>query len=53
MRSLNSRYGEVYFPKELDRLGTEVLYLNGREIARTHPSWEKTGTPRTYSPIGG
>ena len=37
MRSLNSRYGEVYFPKELDRPGTEVLYLNGREVRKDSP----------------
>ena len=37
MRSLNSRYGEVYFPKEWDRPGTEVLYLNGREIRKDSP----------------
>ena len=30
-RSLNSRYGEVYFPRESDRPGTENLYLNGKE----------------------
>src|SRR5262245_1496399 len=37
MRSLNSRYGEVYFPKENDRPGTENLYLNGREIPKDSP----------------
>ena len=37
MRSLNSRYGEVYFPKELDRPGTDMLYLNGREILKDSP----------------
>ena len=37
MRSLNSRYGEVYFPKESDRPGTDVLYLNGREIRKDSP----------------
>jgi arylsulfatase A-like enzyme len=31
-RSLNSRYGEVYFPKEMDKPGTEFLYLNGEEL---------------------
>jgi arylsulfatase len=41
MRSLNSRYGEVYFPKELDRPGTEVLYLNGREIRKDSPELGK------------
>jgi arylsulfatase len=34
MRSLSSRYGEVYFPKEADRPGTAHLYLNGQEIAK-------------------
>lgn len=37
MRSLNSRYGEVYFPKEADRPGTAMLYLNGREIPKDSP----------------
>jgi arylsulfatase A-like enzyme len=37
MRSLNSRYGEVYFPKESDRAGTTHLYLNGREIPKDSP----------------
>jgi arylsulfatase len=37
MRSLNSRYGEVYFPRESDRPGTGVLYLNGREIPKDSP----------------
>jgi arylsulfatase len=37
MRSLNSRYGEVYFPKESDRPGTGVLYLNGREVPKDSP----------------
>jgi arylsulfatase A-like enzyme len=36
-RSLNSRYGEVYFPKEMDRPGTEVLYLNGKELPKDSP----------------
>ena len=36
-RSLNSRYGEVYFPKEADRPGTEFLYLDGREISKGSP----------------
>jgi arylsulfatase len=34
MRSLNSRYGEVYFPKESDRPGTSHLYLNGKELPK-------------------
>jgi len=33
-RSLNARYGEVYFPKEFDKPGTANLYLNGREIPK-------------------
>jgi arylsulfatase len=37
MRSLNSRFGEVYFPKEDDRPGTKMLYLNGREIPKDSP----------------
>ncbi|MFO0958283.1 MAG: arylsulfatase [Isosphaeraceae bacterium] len=36
-RSLNSRYGEVYFPKEGNRPGTENLYLNGKEIPKDSP----------------
>ncbi len=41
MRSLNSKYGEVYFPKELDRPGTESLFLNGREIRKDSPELGK------------
>jgi arylsulfatase len=41
MRSLNSRYGEVYFPKESDRPGTGVLYLNGREMRKDSPELGK------------
>jgi arylsulfatase len=41
MRSLNSRYGEVYFPKELDRPGTDVVYLNGREVRKDSPELGK------------
>ena len=37
MRSLNSRYGEVYFPKETDRPGTTHLSLDGREIPKDSP----------------
>jgi arylsulfatase len=37
MRSLNSRFGEVYFPKENDRPGTQNLYLNGKEIPKDSP----------------
>ena len=36
-RSLNSRYGEVYFPRESDRPGTKFLYLNGRELPKDSP----------------
>jgi arylsulfatase len=41
MRSLNSRFGEVYFPKEDDRPGTGMLYLNGREIRKDSPELGK------------
>src|SRR5260370_21295532 len=34
MRSLNSRFGEVYFPKEDDRPGTQNLYQIGRASCR-------------------
>ncbi|HZQ47566.1 MAG TPA: arylsulfatase, partial [Verrucomicrobiae bacterium] len=37
MRSLNSRFGEVYFPIEMNRPGTENLYLNGKEIPKNSP----------------
>ncbi|HEY3900091.1 MAG TPA: arylsulfatase [Chthoniobacter sp.] len=37
MRSLNSKFGEVYFPKEDDRPGTQSLFLNGREIPKDSP----------------
>lgn len=36
-RSLNSRYGEIYFPRELDKKGTENLYLDGKEIPKDSP----------------
>ena len=36
-RSLNSRYGEVYFPREADTKGTTHLYLDGREIPKDSP----------------
>ena len=36
-RSLNSQYGEVYFPKEANGPRTDVLYLNGREIPKDSP----------------
>ena len=41
MRSLNSRFGEVYFPKEDDKPGTENLYLNGRELKKDSPELGK------------
>jgi arylsulfatase len=37
MRSLNSRFGEVYFPVESDKPGTQMLYLNGRELPKESP----------------
>ena len=37
MRSLNSQFGEVYFPVEMGAPGTQVLYLNGREIPKDSP----------------
>ncbi len=37
MRSLNSKFGEVYFPHEDDKPGTKMLYLNGREIPKDSP----------------
>ncbi len=37
MRSLNSRFGEVFFPHEDDKPGTKMLYLNGREIPKNSP----------------
>lgn len=40
-RSLNSRYGEVYFPEEASRPGTENLYLDGEEIPKNSPRFGK------------
>ena len=40
-RSLNSRYGEVYFPRESDRPGTENLYLDGKELPKDSPVFGK------------
>ena len=37
MRSLNSRFGEVFFPREDDRPGTKMLFLDGREIPKDSP----------------
>jgi arylsulfatase len=36
-RSLNSRFGEVYFPHEADKPGTKELYLNGEEMPKDSP----------------
>jgi arylsulfatase A-like enzyme len=36
-RSLNSPFGEIYFPKEADHGGTDKLYLNGRAIPKDSP----------------
>jgi arylsulfatase len=41
MRSMNSPFGEVYFPKEFDHPGTKNLYLNGREIPKDSPELGK------------
>jgi arylsulfatase len=41
MRSLNSRFGEVYFPVEASRPGTANLYLNGKEIPKSSPVFGK------------
>lgn len=40
-RSLNSRFGEVYFPRETSRPGTENLYLDGKEIPKNSPIFGK------------
>jgi arylsulfatase len=37
LRSLNSAFGEVYFPVEQDRNGTESLYLNGKKYPKSDP----------------
>ncbi len=41
MRSLNSKFGEVYFPKEAGAPVTEKLYLNGRELPKDSPELGK------------
>jgi arylsulfatase len=41
VRSLNSRFGEIYFPHELPRPGTENLYLNGKELPKDSPELGK------------
>jgi len=40
-RSLNSRFGEVYFPHEMDKPGTAMLYLNGEELPKDSPKFGK------------
>ena len=37
LRWLNSRFGEIYFPKESDKPGTENLYLDGKELRKDSP----------------
>ncbi len=37
MRSMNSRFGEVYFPVEYNKPETEWLYLNGRKVPKDSP----------------
>jgi arylsulfatase len=49
MRSLNSRFGEVYFPKEDDKPGTKMLYLNGRELPKDSPEIALGGKTDWYS----
>jgi len=49
MRSLNSRFGEVYFPKEDDKPGTKMLYLNGREVPKDSPEIAIGGKTDWYS----
>ncbi len=40
-RSLNSPYGEIYFPKETGGPGTRNLYLNGKELPKDSPVFGK------------
>jgi arylsulfatase len=40
-RSLNARFGEVYFPHEATRPGTQHLYLDGKEISKDSPEFGK------------
>ena len=49
MRSLNSRFGEVYFPKEDDKPWTKSLFLNGREIPKDSPEIAIGGKGEWYS----
>ena len=49
MRSLNSRFGEVYFPKEDDKPWTKSLFLNGREIPKDSPEIAIGGKRDWYS----
>lgn len=47
MRSLNSKFGEVFFPREDDKPGTRMLYLNGRELPKDAPEIV-VGTDRNW-----
>jgi len=49
MRSLNSKFGEVYFPHEDDKPGTKMLYLNGRELPKDSPEIAIGGNRDWYS----
>lgn len=49
MRSLNSKFGEVYFPHENDKPGTKMLYLNGRELSKDSPEIAIGGKSDWYS----
>ena len=40
-RSLNSRFGEIYFPVESDKPGTQSLFLDGVEIPKDSPVFGK------------
>ena len=54
MRSLNSRFGEVYFPKEKDRPGTrEPLSQWPRDSRRIRRNSARTGIPPISSPTWG
>ena len=49
MRSLNSKFGEIYFPHEDDKPGTKMLYLNGRELPKDSPEIAIGGKAEWYS----
>ncbi|MEO6787554.1 MAG: sulfatase-like hydrolase/transferase, partial [Chthoniobacteraceae bacterium] len=49
MRSLNSKFGEIYFPHEDDKPGTKTLFLNGREIPKDSPEIAIGGKGEWYS----